>query len=72
MTYPIGNLVAGDINAIHESRARFERQTVDQVCYVTGNDTGFSERVTTLADTGSVTGPGTSDFPSIYYLIRTE
>ncbi len=59
MTYPIGNLVAGDINAIHESRARFERQTVDQVCHVTGNDTGFSDRVTTLADTGSVSGPGT-------------
>jgi UDP-3-O-acyl-N-acetylglucosamine deacetylase len=57
--YPIGRVLAGDVESIRKSQALFEAQAIDDIQITEQEDAGFSDRRTTILAPSSVTGPGT-------------
>ncbi len=58
-SYQIGRIVAGNKAAIEVAANLLKQQVVDDVRIITGNETGFSAKRTTIAGEVSVTGAGT-------------
>jgi UDP-3-O-acyl-N-acetylglucosamine deacetylase len=57
--YPIGRVLAGDVESIKRSQEHFEAQALDDIRITNDEDAGFSDQQTTIAAPSSVTGPGT-------------